>query len=88
MPKATTEGGPSNAASEDTPAAEVPAPPPVSAPKAEHIEHAVQALGVPPEEAESMTKAELVERAQAAAGDGGADAAPAPAPKPAPKSAT
>lgn len=57
---------------------EPPAPPPASALKAEHVEYAAAALGVPPEEAESMTKPELVELAKKAAppsltssGDGG-----------------
>ena len=43
-----------------------PAPPPVSALKREHVEYAVEALGVLPEEAESMTKPDLVELARTA----------------------
>lgn len=74
MPKITVEGGPSNALGQDPdepdPAAEPEAgpaqePPPVSAPKADHVDHAVEALGVPRDEAESMTKPDLVELARA-----------------------
>jgi hypothetical protein len=49
------------------PAPEPPPPPPASALKAEHVEYVAEALGVPPEEAESMTKPELVELAKQAA---------------------
>src|SRR6185312_15605836 len=48
-------------------AGEVPAPPPVSAPKAEWVEHAAAVLDVPAEEAAALTKAELVETVKAAA---------------------
>ena len=58
----------------ETPAAEpeqvqeeIPAPPPVSAPKAEWVEHAAAVLDVPAEEAAALTKAELVETVKAAA---------------------
>jgi len=40
-------------------AGEPPAPPPVNAPKADWVDHAV-AVGVPQEEAEAKTKAELI----------------------------
>jgi len=66
MPKATVEGGPSDYA-EGAPAdaaqppADVPEPPSPRAPKAELVEHAVSVAGVPPEQAEAMTKTELVE---------------------------
>lgn len=53
------------AAADPAPEAGAAAAPPVSAVKAEHVEYAVEALGVPPEEAESMTKPELVELAKA-----------------------
>lgn len=57
-------------------------PPPASAPKADHVDHAVDALGVPREEAESMTKPDLVELARAG------DPEPEPAkPRPKPKGA-
>lgn len=61
MPKVSVGGGPSNAAAEP---AELPPPPPVSAPKAEHAAYAEQALGVPADEAQAKTKAELVELAK------------------------
>jgi hypothetical protein len=48
-----------------------PPPPPASAPKAEHVSYATDALGVPPEQAESMTKAELAAAAQQAAAQPG-----------------
>ena len=55
---------------------------PASAPKADHVDHAVDALGVPREEAESMTKPDLVELARAG------DPEPEPAkPRPKPKGA-
>lgn len=93
MPKATAGGGASNAQDPGTsPAAELPQPPPVSAPKAEHADYATSALGVPPEQAQSMTKPELVELARTAVE--GSDQpppdsspAPAPAPRPAPRPA-
>lgn len=68
MPKVTS-GGPSNAweAQEQGAAdAELPPPPPASAPKAEHVEYAAAVLNVPADEAEAMRKADLVELAQAA----------------------
>jgi hypothetical protein len=40
-------------------AAARPEPPPASAPKAEHVSYVTETLGVPAEQAESMTKAEL-----------------------------
>lgn len=40
--------------------------PPDRAPKAEWVDHAVNVAGLPPEQAESMTKAELVETVKAA----------------------
>lgn len=40
--------------------AETPEPPPASAPKATWVDHAV-AAGLPPDEAEAMTKAALIE---------------------------
>lgn len=46
-----------------------------SAPKADWVEHAVQVTGVDPDEAQAMTKPELVETVKAAT--------PAPAPAPA-----
>ena len=55
---------------------ELPAPPPASAPKADHVEYATGALGVPEDEAAAMTKPELVDLARSA----GEPEAPAPAP--------
>lgn len=92
MPKITVDGGPSNALGQDPedaapgqpdPAQDsAPEPPPASAPKAEHVDYAVGALGVSPEEAESMTKPDLVELAR------GSDPEPEPAkPQPKPKGA-
>jgi hypothetical protein len=87
MPKITAgEGGPSSEFDPDEPDAapaeeSAPEPPPVSAPKAEHVDHAVEALGVPRDEAESMTKPDLVELAHAS------DPEPAPAAAPKPKGA-
>lgn len=65
---AAEAAGPGEAA-EVTPAAadELPPPPPVSAVKAEHVEYATEVLDVPAEQAESMTKPELVELAKQAA---------------------
>jgi hypothetical protein len=57
---------PSSPESSD-PSDELPPPPPASALKAEHVEYVAEALGVPPEEAEHMTKPELVELAKQAA---------------------
>lgn len=58
--------------------AAVPAPPPpVSAPKAEHVSYVAGTLGVPEDEAQQLTKPALVELARAAP-------VPAPAAKPAP----
>ena len=70
MPKITS-GGATNAwePQPDVPAeppAPPPAPPPVSAPKADHVSYAADALGVPPAQAESMTKPALVELARSA----------------------
>lgn len=68
--------GPAEAAPEPVAAVEAapepadpdpPVPPPASALKAEHAAYAAAALGVPAEEAESMTKPELVELAKNAA---------------------
>jgi hypothetical protein len=56
---------PSSQESSD-PSDELPPPPPASALKAEHVEYVAEALGVPPEEAEHMTKPELVELAKQA----------------------
>jgi predicted nucleic acid-binding Zn-ribbon protein len=70
MPKATVEGGPSNAAAEqDAPGqeAELPPPPPASAPKAEHVKYATEVLGLSSEDAEAQTKAKLAEAAHKAA---------------------
>lgn len=78
MPKATTGGASSAAAGQ--PDGGLPPPPPASAPKAEHAAYAAEHLGVPAEQAESMTKAELTAAAQEAA------AGPAPAPGSAPES--
>ena len=85
MPKITS-GGATNAwePQPDVPAevpAEVPAPPPVSAPKADHAAYAAAVLDVPAEEAEAMTKPDLVDLTRSA------PAAPpqsAPQPPPAP----
>jgi hypothetical protein len=55
------DSGPQTSSGESSAPAD---PPPVSAPKAEHVAFVADALGVPPEEAGSMTKAELVELGQ------------------------
>jgi hypothetical protein len=92
MPKITAgEGGPSSELDPDEPAqepeADAPAePPPASAPKAEHVDHAVEALGVDRDEAESMKKLDLVELNRAA--DPAPAPAPAKAPRPAPRGAS
>jgi hypothetical protein len=52
-------------------AAAAPPPPPASAPKAEHVSYATDTLGLPAEEAEAMTKAELAAAAQQAAAQPG-----------------
>ena len=61
---------PAEAAAVPEAPAEVPAvpapPPPVSAPKADHVAYAAEALGVPAEEAEAMTKADLVDLTRSA----------------------
>lgn len=56
-------------------------PPPVSAPKADHVDYATTALGLPEDEAAAMTKPELVELARSAA-DGQEQEASAPATAP------
>jgi hypothetical protein len=86
MPKAT-KGGASNAwdAGPDEAGpeagAEMPPPPPVSAPKAEHVAYAADALGVPPEEAAEMKKTELVDLARQAQEPPAGPPAPAPLPR-------
>lgn len=74
MPKITVAGGPSSALGQDAEPEPLPPPPPASALKAEHVEYAAEALGIPAEEAESMTKPELVDLAKRAvprlSGDG------------------
>jgi hypothetical protein len=95
MPKITAgEGGPSSELDPDEPEQEqaepeadsAPAePPPASAPKAEHVEHAVEALGVDRDAAESMTKLDLVELNRTAEPETAPE--PAKAPRPAPRGA-
>jgi hypothetical protein len=75
MPKATS-GGASNAwePAEDAPVAEeavvadaaAAVLPPERAPKADWVDHAVNVAGIAPEQAQSMTKPELVETVKAA----------------------
>ena len=63
---------------------ELPPPPPVSAPKAEHVSYAAEVLEVPVDEAEAMRKAELVQLARDAAAEAAEPQAPDAAPGPAP----
>lgn len=68
MPKISAGAGPTSALGQDPDAPAFPGlaePPPASARKADWVDHAV-ATGVPPEQAEAMTKAELVESASPA----------------------
>ena len=62
--------------SSETTEAELPPPPPVSAPKADHVEYAAAVLEVPADEAAAMTKADLVELARP--DDSEAEAVPRP----------
>ena len=82
MPKITS-GGASNAW-EPAPegAAELPPPPPASAPKADHVEYVTAALGVPAEQAEAMTKAELTELTRPAPAEAAGSAPAASSPPP------
>lgn len=75
----------------------VPEPPAARAPKSDHVEYAADTLGVPAEDAEQMTKAELVELAQSGPtpddstpepnSAASSDPADAPAPRPRPRPA-
>lgn len=104
MPNSTTGGvsyepgrEPADWAGPGIPPVPVPEPPPARAPKSDHVEYAADALGVPAEDAEQMTKAELVELAQSGPtpddstpepnSAGSSDPADAPAPRPRPRPA-
>jgi hypothetical protein len=50
----------------EVPEPSVPEPPPLTAPKADHVDFAVEALGIDPAEAAGMTKADIAEAAAAA----------------------
>lgn len=104
MPNSTTGGvsyepgrEPADWAGPGIPPEPVPEPPPARAPKSDHVEYAAGALGVPAEDAEQMTKAELVELAQSSPtpddstpepnSGASSDPADAPAPRPRPRPA-
>lgn len=94
MPNSTTGGvsyepgrEPADWAGPGIPPEPVPEPPPARAPKSDHVEYAADALGVPAEDAEQMTKAELVELAQAGPTPDGPGTTPDPDSTPEPNSA-